>query len=99
MKEAGRNVPFLENAPVLNQNYRMYYEAFNFLSELRPRTADTIVNRIPLTEIEAYLRLFKIKDELEVADFVFLINAMDRVFVPLMEAVLIEKKRQAQARQ
>jgi len=99
MREAGRSVPFLDNAPELDTAYRAYYEAFHFLSDMRPRTADVIVNRIPLSEIESYLRLFKITDEFEVQNFVHLIVAMDKVYVPLMEAYLIEEKRKAQAKQ
>lgn len=95
-KEAGHNVPFLDNMPKLSKESVPFYSAFELLSGCRPPAFDTRVAPIPLTELEAFLRLYKITDEVEVQDYVYLVKAMDALFIPFKERQLVKLKQRAQ---
>lgn len=77
LKEMGRPVPFLDNMPVLIPEAVQYLEAFRMLSATRQGG----LNPILLSEIKAYLDLFKIRDEFEVQTYVNLIIRMDAIFL------------------
>jgi hypothetical protein len=79
LEERGEAVPALQNKPELDEFLIPYWKAFQVLSS--SRQIGMGIGAIPLTEIEAYMRIYGIEDQEEREDMVYLIGEMDRVFI------------------
>jgi hypothetical protein len=77
MQGSGKvNTAALDSKPDYPFGNELYIEAFNLLNRSRAQGMST--GCIPLTEIEAYIRLYLIED---VEMFVTLMTAMDNVYL------------------
>lgn len=66
----------LENEPDIEARLLPYVEAFAVLNA--GRSAGMTANPIPLTEMEAYIRLYQVAD---IVRFIRLIRAMDKAYM------------------
>ena len=77
--EIGEDLPlFVQNQPHLREDLHWIVEAFYRMSG--SRQIGFGVGPIPLTEIEAYIRLFGLLDD-DIEQFYRLITALDAVYI------------------
>ncbi len=79
LEEQGENIPALQATPELRGYLIPYWQAFNILSP--SRQIGLGVGAIPLSEIEAYIRLYEITDSEEKEELLYFIREMDGVFL------------------
>lgn len=79
LEEKGEDIPALRNKPELEDYLRPYWEAFYVLTH--SRQVGFGIGAIPLSEIDAYLRLYGIDDPEERDELVFFIREMDMEFL------------------
>lgn len=79
MQKEGDELPaFVERMPSVEPHLVWYVEAFRSLANSRP--VGMGLGPIPLSEIEAYVRLFGLVDD-DLERFVHLIHALDAVYL------------------
>jgi hypothetical protein len=83
LEERGETVNALLNKPELESDQIPYWEAFAILSNSRP--VGFAVGHIPLTEIEAYMRITCVDDDDERADLLYFIREMDAEYMSYVE--------------
>lgn len=91
LERRGQPLPeWITNAPQVPDHQAPVWAAFNTLSDSRQMGMSA--GPIPLTEIEAYLRLFDITDPDDVDEYLTLIRRMDREYLKVSSEMQERKK-------
>lgn len=78
MQRQGKKIPALESKPKLWHHLAFYLDAFRLLSNAR--NVGFSIQRIPISEMESFIRLFKVEDP---AKFIRLISKLDETWIKL----------------
>lgn len=98
MADAGHEIKALINRPSLSVCTKAYYEAFNLLNDARPVSFGG-QGAIPLTEIEAYMRVDNITGWDERFHFMRMIKRMDAAYLKFKQDKQEEQDRRNKQRQ